>query len=179
MLFLWNSYIWSDKHVKYPNNPNSLIFSLLFSPVFSASYFQNPHFFHCKQKHVGKVFFKNTLPFHPDGFLIVKGTCTAADCKVLQHRTTGEWHRCGDMESPVWVGLSAGGISGPRGLSGPGKQFLSCGCASSSGLWQGGRDTLACQLTPAARGCKGRSWVSVCCLAKFTNTWRQEKSKSR
>jgi hypothetical protein len=56
----------------------------------------------------------------------------------------------------------SGGASGQQG---PG----------AGSLPQTAHSTLACWLAPAALGCRGRSNVSVCCLAKFTNTWGQKK----
>lgn len=47
---------------------------------------------------------------------------------------------------------------------------LEAAAVYATACWCRAGDTLASRLAPAARGCKGTSSSSICCLAKFTKT---------
>ena len=61
--------------------------------------------------------FQKCSPIPPKVFLIIKGTYSTTDRKVLQHRTGEETQ--GGGGGLMWAGLSVGGISGPWGPAGP------------------------------------------------------------
>lgn len=48
--------------------------------------------------------------------------------------------------------------------------LVTVGTVYATACWCKAGDTFASRLAPAARGCKGISSSSICCLAKFTKT---------
>lgn len=163
--FLWSSNIWPVMDIKYPNNKDLLIFS----PLFPASCFQNPRFFFSftLSKNTWKNSFQKSFPIPSKWFPDYKRN--PYNYK-LKSPLAQNWRGVAGMERICyqWDSLQ----ETYAGLGTPQAQRTSswAGHLPEAGDWEWVAGTLACRLAPAARGCRGRSWISVCCLAKFTNT---------